>query len=216
MKTNNCGRRFYHDERLRIKEEYLSGLSSCQIGKLHHTNDYTIVRILRKEGVVLRSRVEAGRKSLDFRFWRKIYKNEETGCWEWTRSLTSTGYGSAYHNGKMIGAHVLSYILHTGKEIPENHEICHICDNRKCVNPDHLFVGTHKDNMRDMKSKGRQNLPKGEKASNAKLTKEQAQSIIEMNKQGVSQRELARRHGLNYNTIYALIKGKTWKDLKRG
>lgn len=87
------------------------------------------------------------------------YEIVESGCWEWTSTLSNKGYGECNHNGKRHYAHRLSYILFKG-EINDGLHVCHTCDNPKCVNPEHLFLGTRKDNMRDAVSKGRFNSEK--------------------------------------------------------
>jgi len=82
--------------------------------------------------------------------------DKETNCWIWSRSIDSRGYGVAKRNQYTSrGAHRLSYSVFVN-EIPQDLLVCHHCDNPKCVNPYHLFVGTNKDNMRDMVEKGRQ------------------------------------------------------------
>ena len=80
------------------------------------------------------------------RFWTKAQQTET--CWVWTHGLDPKGYGLFAHKGKTVRAHRAAYELVNG-EIPEDLYVCHTCDNRKCINPDHLWVGTQKDNVVD-------------------------------------------------------------------
>lgn len=88
---------------------------------------------------------------------KELYKiNKNTDCWEWKGTLINKGYGWLRCNKRRWLAHRLSYIINNG-EIPKDKEILHICDNRKCINPKHLRLGTRKDNIQDMIKKGRMN-----------------------------------------------------------
>lgn len=89
------------------------------------------------------------------RFYEKILFDN---CWLWQASIRTSGYGAFNIGGKNCYAHRISYEIHVG-EISENLHVLHSCDNRKCVNPKHLFLGTHQDNMLDMKNKGRHFSP---------------------------------------------------------
>ena len=80
--------------------------------------------------------------------------NEDTDCWEWQASINNVGYGLIRDEGKMRSTHRVSYEEHIGP-IPHGMCVCHVCDNPRCINPDHLWVGTMLDNMRDMIKKGR-------------------------------------------------------------
>jgi hypothetical protein len=149
------------------------------------------------------------------RFLDKVVLDENTGCWEWCASK-DRGYGQLKAAGKILKAHRVAYELFIGK-IPEGMFVCHTCDNPGCVNPAHLFVGTHQDNMDDMRRKGRRKgrgtKAKGEKHYLAKLTESQVREIRELYTPygKYSQSKLAEMFGVSPMTISDIINNRTWK-----
>ena len=143
-------------------------------------------------------------KTTEQRFWDKVEKTDS--CWEFN-GTKSQKYGQISVSGKMIPAHRFSYMIHKG-EIPQGLEVCHKCDNCKCVNPKHLFLGTHKENMEDGRSKG--NWAR-ERNGRAKHNWKEIELIKKMYKTGkYSQRKLGEIFGVSHTNIYAIMKGKLW------
>ncbi len=146
------------------------------------------------------------------RFWSYVKKTPE--CWIWDGNLSSTGYGRININKKMIAAHRFSYGLHYGI-IPKDKLICHRCDNPKCVNPKHLFLGTSRDNVHDMINKKRDNFHGGisfenEKNPNSKLTKN---DVIFIKQSSLSQRKLAKQFNVSRSCIVFIKRGLSWKNI---
>lgn len=143
------------------------------------------------------------------RFISKVEKTES--CWIWKAGYSGDGYGTFWHNKKQIAAHRASFIFFNG-EIPIGLLIRHKCDNSKCVNPEHLELGTVKDNMKDKLDRDRQ--PRGSKHNNSKLTEEQIISIRnKYNKSNISYRSLAKEYNVSSPHIINIIKNKCWKHI---
>lgn len=138
------------------------------------------------------------------RFWRHVVKSAE--CWYWRATGYRSGYGALKVAGTMKPAHRLSWEIHRGA-IPEGLLVCHTCDNRRCVRPDHLFLGTNAENMADMRAKGRSTYSGGRPPR--KLTDLEVEQIRQLNEAGVTQRELAQRFGIAQGTISRNLNGKT-------
>lgn len=133
-------------------------------------------------------------------------------CWIWTGSLNPTNYGVfCWPLKNHMGAHIASYILHTGDSNTKGFHICHSCDNPPCVNPAHLFKGTAQDNVIDAYSKKRRDC--GEKANNAKLTNTQAVEIRLKRASGISAVSLAKEYGVAKATINRIIRGATFPNI---
>jgi len=150
------------------------------------------------------------RKSLSQRFWEKVDRQTKDKCWNWL-GATNWGYGVFGSRKNLIEhAHRTSWKLHFG-EIPEGLLVCHKCDNRLCVNPSHLFLGTQEDNMKDMVRKNRS--AKGENHSQAKLNRKQVKMIRELYKKQVSQAELAARFNIDSSHVSNIVNYKLWKHI---
>lgn len=144
------------------------------------------------------------------RFISKIKTNSENNCWEWNAGLFKSGYGQFGLSGhKNCVAHRVSYELYNNKLIFNGLFVCHKCDNRKCVNPHHLFLGTHQDNMNDMKNKNRQ--VSGENNPVSKLTWNKINKIRKSYGTGkYTQCKLAKIYSIDPTNISSIINNKTW------
>lgn len=141
------------------------------------------------------------------RFMDKVSPEPNSGCWLWTGAVNDSGYGLFRNNER---AHRVSYEIHKGP-IPNGLVACHKCDNRLCVNPDHIFIGTKGDNNRDMHAKGRANRPRGE-ANHSRLSGEQVEFVL-LSQLGT--RQLGRLLGVSHTCISRIRRGLRWKHVSR-
>ena len=154
------------------------------------------------------------------RFFSKVEKSDN-GCWIWKASGRGNGYGAFKFRNKVIDAHRVSWILHNG-EIPDGFYICHKCDIRKCVNPAHLFLGTHSDNMKDCYQKNRMVIPTNSRfiKNNTPYNKHYSDKFVELiidairNKGKTSLKQLSEILGVKYQFLRDLNSGRSYSKLK--
>lgn len=158
-------------------------------------------------------------EALTRKFWSKVDKSPDAcGCWRWTGSTTRRGYGvfdGAAVGQKKMGAHRFSFLLKTA-QLDAEREVCHTCDNPSCVNPDHLWQGTHQQNICDGIAKGRMVIGRvGEASCHARLTAEQVRAIRVRLAAGGVQRRIAEDFGITYQHLSDIKNGHRWKSLDR-
>lgn len=140
-------------------------------------------------------------------FWSKVDKSGN--CWEWMAGKTSGGYGVFWMNLRQNLAHRVAMAF-SGGNVPDDLCVCHACDNRGCVNPDHLFIGTHQDNTRDMVVKGRAPIRFGENSGTARLSDSDVLSIRSDNR---VHSVIASDYGVVQSTITRIKNRKRWGHL---
>lgn len=158
----------------------------------------------------MRDIVESIRK-MEPVFHRYAVPGRPDECWNWQGPMFKDGYGRLYLNRRSsIPASRAAMILRHGGIDPDL-EVCHKCDNRACVNPDHLFVGTAKDNAVDKAKKGRCHSMPGAANPSAKLTED---DVISIRLSGLRNAELAAKYSVSRNTIHEIRKGLSWKSAR--
>ena len=142
-------------------------------------------------------------------FAKRSVINPSSGCIEWTRYVNHNGYGTVKHKRKQYTAHRFAWIWKYGP-ISNDCVVCHKCDNRRCINLDHLFAGTTLDNVRDKINKGRLRVASGEESGTSKLTSEQVKKIMV---DARPQRAIAEDYGICQSNVSIIKSGKAWKSL---
>lgn len=143
-------------------------------------------------------------------FENKVIKQD--GCWGFKGKTRTDGYAGIEYKGKNLLIHRASWLIHNGS-LPQNLCVLHKCDNRICSNPNHLFLGTQEDNIRDMVLKKRNSAPIGEKVSISKLKSEQVMQIKKLLAQKMTIKKIAQLFNISFITISDIKRNKTWRHI---
>lgn len=178
---------------------FAKGMCSRHYTAMRKYGDPTVVKQKQHHGMTLRER-----------FFR--YVRVKDGCWDWLGYKDANGYGRINNRGIPMLASRLSYMLHYG-DVTEGRVVCHKCDNPSCVNPEHLFIGTQADNVRDMHDKGRARKRglSGEAHHGAKITEA---TVREIRSRSEATALLAPEYGLSRTTIDDIRKRRSWKHVE--
>lgn len=149
------------------------------------------------------------RTALHSRFWSACDMSKGPySCWHWKHARGPRGYGKFKFEGRSYAAHRVSFCISTNCDI-STESICHSCDVPSCVNPSHLWSGTHQDNMADMARKKRSSG-----STTFRVTADMAQQMLALCKQGQSQSDVARKYEVSRSTVYDIVHGRyKWRDL---
>jgi len=160
-------------------------------------------------------------KTLEKRFWSKVNKasgvygdsgSYPTECWQWKGAKMVSGYGHMRIRGKNKHSHRVLFDL-MGRSLQTHECVLHKCDNRACVNPDHLFIGNRQDNANDAYAKGRNKGAIGDANFNTKLTEENVRAIRASISTGATHQAMADRFHVSRTSISAIVRGKTWRHV---
>jgi HNH endonuclease len=137
-----------------------------------------------------------------------------SGCWLWTKGLAKAGYGLLQRGDYTGTSHRFSYLTFKGP-IPEGMFVCHTCDVRSCVNPDHLWLGTAKDNSQDCSRKGRNYIPGcvGEDHGGSIMTEDKVRELRRLREDGYNYPKLSKEFGISKATVCQIVRRKTWKHI---
>ncbi len=162
----------------------------------------------------------SSRASVRFLRHVEVHGFDHSVCWEWRGATKGNGYGNFRFGRRTVPAHRAAYQILVG-EVPDGMDVCHTCDNRICVNPDHLFLGTRRANMEDARHKGR--ISRGEKHAHAirtgvsipgaKLSADQVREIWQRLKGGHNPSQIAGNYSITPGAINAIRRGATWRHI---
>jgi len=141
---------------------------------------------------------------LDPNFWNNVNVGTPDECWTWKRGACPNGYGQIVRDKKRLYPHREAYELAKGK-IPAGFYVCHSCDNKLCCNPNHLFLGTQAENIRDAAIKG---------LMKRKLTNEEVRTIRRLDHEGITQTVIAERFGVCQQTISNIVRRAGWQHVE--
>lgn len=155
------------------------------------------------------------------RFWVKVDRSgpvpphvpELGNCWVWVSGVWRSGYGRFDLSGSSRRAHIVAWTFTHGPP-SDGLEVCHACDNKLCVRPSHLWVGTHAENMADMVAKGRSPRMQGEAHHQAKLTEADVREMRRLRAERVTYRDLAERFGVSQSMIGQIVQGRAWTHVR--
>ena len=159
------------------------------------------------------------------RFWSKVDRSNADGCWEWTAAKSPFGHGNFHCQNQMHRAHRISWVVTHG-EIPNNSFVLHKCDNPKCCNPQHLFLGTQSDNVADMISKGRNvkssqlslimktHAARGDRNGMAKLNQSDVNGIRLLLRAGMLQKDIASLFSICQQSVSDIKLNRYWIQQK--
>lgn len=146
------------------------------------------------------------------RFENKVENGNSASCWPWLGYINPKGYGEFWFEGESEPAHRVAYRLYVGP-IPVGAFICHACDNRRCVNPAHLYAGSAATNNADRQLRGRRVYARGEAHKSARLTEADVLAIRIARRKGMTGAALCRTHRIASGTLWKLLTGRSWKHV---
>lgn len=203
------------------------GIENCQFISIYKTLTSKYASIIEERYIKLFNLISEGYNTLskstfskdreldDYKFNKTLFEtkiNKTNSCWNWIGRIHPNGYG-IFNSRHETKAHRVSYLLYNG-HISNNLHVLHKCDNPKCVRPDHLFLGTHQDNMTDKCMKNRTSRMLGEIHPQAKITSNIVINIRqEYSMNNISQRDLAKKYGLSQTHVKDIIKKTVWKHI---